>query len=57
MQTDPWAFMDQPETYPCFGFERNCMWGRCTQVESTCKCMCPVCVGDTPEVYGYDGDY
>jgi hypothetical protein len=53
---DPWTHMDQPDTYPCFGEEGACMWGRCTQLENTCKCMCPVCVGDTPEVYGYDGD-
>jgi hypothetical protein len=31
--------------------------GPCTGRENTCKCMCPACCGDTPDVWGYDGDY
>lgn len=31
--------------------------GPCTGREDTCKCMCPVCCGDTPDMYGYEGDY
>jgi hypothetical protein len=47
----------EAETAPCPGHEDTCMWNRCTGRESTRQCMCPVCVGDTPEVWGYDGDY
>ncbi|WP_331728957.1 hypothetical protein OG693_39095 (plasmid) [Streptomyces sp. NBC_01259] len=31
--------------------------GPCTGRENSCKCMCPACCGDTPDMYGYDGDY
>ncbi|MDX3126565.1 hypothetical protein [Streptomyces scabiei] len=31
--------------------------GPCTGRENTCRCMCPPCCGDTPDMYGYDGDY
>lgn len=31
--------------------------GPCTGRENTCKCMCPACCGDTPDVWGYEGDY
>ncbi|WP_158706623.1 hypothetical protein, partial [Streptomyces alboviridis] len=31
--------------------------GPCTGREDSCKCMCPACCGDTPDVWGYDGDY
>ncbi|MFI6653273.1 hypothetical protein ACIBI8_37495 [Streptomyces sp. NPDC050529] len=30
--------------------------GPCTGRENSCKCMCPACCGDTPDVWGYDGD-
>jgi len=53
------AVADCPEPGPiCLGADGNCMWAeeRCTGREDTCRCMCPVCVGDTPDVYGYDGD-
>lgn len=30
--------------------------GRCTGWEDTCRCMCPPCCGDTPDMYGYAGD-
>lgn len=30
--------------------------GPCTGREDTCRCMCPACCGDTPDVYGHDGD-
>lgn len=30
--------------------------GPCTGREDTCQCMCPACCGDTPDMYGYDGD-
>lgn len=33
------------------------MPGPCTGRENTCTCMCPACCGDTPDVWGYDGDY
>ena len=54
------AVADCPEPGAvCRGADGNCMWGagRCTGREDTCRCMCPVCVGDTPDVYGFDGDY
>jgi hypothetical protein len=31
--------------------------GPCTGREDSCRCMCPPCCGDTPDMYGYDGDY
>ena len=31
--------------------------GPCTGRENSCRCMCPACCGDTPDVWGYDGDY
>lgn len=31
--------------------------GPCTGRENTCRCMCPACCGDTPDVWGYEGDY
>lgn len=31
--------------------------GPCTGRENTCKCMCHACCGDTPDMYGYEGDY
>ncbi len=31
--------------------------GSCTGREDSCRCMCPACCGDTPDMYGYDGDY
>lgn len=46
---------DEPE--PCPGESGACMWKRCTGRGSTCACMCPVCVGDDPHTWGYDGDY
>lgn len=54
------AVADCPEPGPvCPGADGDCMWGaeRCTGREDTCRCMCPVCVGDTPDMYGFDGDY
>ncbi|MFD8839758.1 hypothetical protein [Streptomyces griseofuscus] len=40
----------------CQGAEGNCEPFRgpaqCTQRASTCRCMCPVCCGDTPDVWG-----
>ncbi|MFD9004495.1 hypothetical protein ACFV0T_26640 [Streptomyces sp. NPDC059582] len=30
--------------------------GPCTGHEDSCDCMCPACCGDTPDMYGYDGD-
>lgn len=41
----------------CQGAEGLCMWGRCPQRDSECRCCCPVCVGDDPHTWGYDGDY
>lgn len=34
-----------------------CRSGQCTGWEQTCRCMCPACCGDTPDMYGFDGDY
>lgn len=54
------AVSDCPEPGPvCRGADGACMWGpdRCTGREDTCRCMCPACVGDTPDVWGYDGDH
>lgn len=54
------AVADCPEPgAPCLGADGDCMWGpeRCTGLEGTCRCMCPVCVGDTPDVWGYDGPH
>lgn len=51
----PWEYVEAADT--CLGAQDHCMWGRCTQRESTCRCCCPVCAGDTPDVYGYDGPY
>jgi hypothetical protein len=31
--------------------------GPCTGLEESCECMCPACCGDTPDMYGYDGDH
>ncbi|MEU6925479.1 hypothetical protein [Streptomyces sp. NPDC046631] len=31
--------------------------GPCTGRENTCSCMCPACCGDTPDVWGYEGNY
>ncbi|MFD7922570.1 hypothetical protein ACFV3R_25500 [Streptomyces sp. NPDC059740] len=41
----------------CRGAEGHCMWDRCTQRQSVCRCLCPVCVGDDPHTWGYDGPY
>lgn len=54
------AVADCPEPGPvCLGADGGCMWGpqRCTGRENTCRCMCPVCLGETPQDYGFDGDY
>jgi len=31
--------------------------GPCTGRENTCRCMCPPCCGDTPDMYGCEVDY
>jgi hypothetical protein len=41
------AHSDGEEGYP----------GPCTGRENSCRCMCPACCGDTPDMYGYDGDH
>ncbi|NUR01315.1 MAG: hypothetical protein HOY79_33765 [Streptomyces sp.] len=47
-----------PEPGPCRGADGGCGWrGRCTGMEDTCDCGCPVCLGETPQDYGFDGDY
>lgn len=51
----PWEYVEI--WAQCPGHGDGCMWSRCTGRESTCKCMCPVCVGDDPHIWGYDGDY
>jgi hypothetical protein len=59
-ETHQMAVADCPEPGPgCQGADGSCMWeaGRCTGREDTCRCMCPVCCGDTPDMYGFDGDY
>lgn len=51
----PWEYVEPDDR--CRGHGDGCSWSRCTGRESTCKCCCPVCLGETPEDYGYDGDY
>lgn len=51
----PWEYVEAGDL--CFGYGDECMWNRCTGRESTCRCMCPVCLGETPQDYGFDGDY
>lgn len=51
----PWEYVELSDQ--CRGFGDECTWSHCTGRESTCKCCCPVCAGDDPSVYGYDGDY
>lgn len=40
----------------CRGAEGDCdpMYGppRCTQRDSTCRCCCPPCLNETPDVWG-----
>ncbi|MCA1224249.1 hypothetical protein [Streptomyces sp. 8L] len=36
----------------CIGAEGECLDRKCTQRRSTCRCLCPACVGDTPDVGG-----
>ncbi|WP_330328149.1 hypothetical protein [Streptomyces pseudovenezuelae] len=55
--TDPFGPYEYVEPDDrCQGAEDECepLFGRarCTQRRSTCQCMCPVCVGDTPDVWG-----
>lgn len=57
-ETDPFGPYEFVEARDrCQGGEGVCNWGRCTQRASTCRCCCPPCAGDTPEVWGYDGDH
>ena len=51
----PWEFVEADDR--CRGHGDGCMWSHCTGRESTCRCMCPVCLGETPQDYGFDGDY
>ena len=41
----------------CQGAEGQCMWDRCPQRDSVCRCFCPVCVGDDLDTWGYDGPH
>ncbi|MDX2998140.1 hypothetical protein PV382_23940 [Streptomyces scabiei] len=58
-ETHQMAVADCPEpVHPCQGADGRCMWkGRCTGREDSCRCLCPVCCGDIPDMYGYDGDH
>ncbi|MER7068922.1 MULTISPECIES: hypothetical protein [unclassified Streptomyces] len=59
------AVNDCPEPGPlCYGaFHHNLNGdgtrtaGRCTGRQDSCRCMCPSCCGDTPDMYGYDGPF
>jgi len=57
------AVADCPEPGPyCPGWQvhedgDSGMPGPCTGREDSCQCMCPACCGDTPDMYGYDGDH
>jgi hypothetical protein len=51
----PWEYVEAGDL--CRGHGDGCMWSRCTGRESTCRCCCPVCLGETPEDYGFDGDW
>jgi hypothetical protein len=61
MQRDLAAYLNHPSVEladdRCQGHEDACMFNHCTGRESTCQCMCPVCLGERPEDYGYDGDW
>ena len=55
--TDPFGPYEYVEPDDrCQGAEGNCEPfrgpARCTQRASTCRCMCPACCGDTPDVWG-----
>lgn len=53
------AVSECPEPGPyCYGYPAH--EGQpdlCTGRENTCRCRCPACCGDTPAVWGYEGDY
>lgn len=59
------AVADCPEPGPyCPGMPHHDLTGDgtrthrgCTGREKSCQCRCPACCGDTPDMYGYDGDY
>lgn len=57
------AVADCPEPGPeCPGWPAHeggepGMPGPCTGREDSCRCACPPCCGDTPDMYGFDGDY
>ena len=51
----PWEYVELSDR--CRGHEDECMWNRCTGRESTCQCLCPVCVGDDPDTWGCDSEY
>jgi hypothetical protein len=48
----PWEYVEVDDR--CRGHGDACMFNRCTGRESTCRCCCPVCLGETPEDYGFD---
>jgi hypothetical protein len=51
--TDPFGPYEYVEAGDrCHGAEGECGNRACTQRDSTCRCMCPACCGDTPEVWG-----
>jgi hypothetical protein len=50
--TDPFGPYEYVEAGDrCQGAEGECGNGRCTQRASSCRCMCPACCGDTPDVW------
>lgn len=58
MDEDPFGPYEYVEAGDqCRGYGEVCTWNRCTGRESTCRCMCSVCLGETPEDYGYEGDW
>lgn len=51
----PWEYVEIWDQCPGHGDE--CMFNRCTGRESTCRCCCPVCVGDDVDTWGCDSEY
>ncbi|MFI7096812.1 hypothetical protein [Streptomyces lydicus] len=54
------AVADCPEPGPyCYGWQAHeeMDGSGCTGRQESCRCMCPACCGDTPDVWGYDGPY
>lgn len=49
------ALARDPEADPFGPWDFVEIWNPCAGHGD--ECMCPVCAGETPEDYGYDGDW